>query len=268
MSGHRIPWWLTAYVAILGLFLVGPLLIVVATAFGEDSFVRFPPRGFTLHWFAVAFSYDSFVRGMVNSVVLGIAAASLSVAIGVPAALAISRGGRFAAPTEGYLLSPLAFPNIVLGISLLFYFAFIGIGLSPVGLLAAHVLLTVAYIIRSVLASHRATDPSLEEAAAVLGAGAMRRFRRITLPLIRPGIVAGVVFAFLVSFDNVPISIFLTRHDTTTLPVAVLSYMVYSFDPSVAALYTVIMGFVLGAIVLVDRVFGVASMTRIGGPRL
>jgi putative spermidine/putrescine transport system permease protein len=257
------PLWLNAFVALVVAFLLAPLLVVIMVSFNNEAILRFPPRGFTLHWFVEALTYPTFVRALIFSTLLAALATFLSACIGVPAALAISRGGKSTAAIEAFVLAPLSFPLIVLGVTLLFYFGAIGLGLSPIGLLAAHVVITVPYIVRSVLAVHRAVDPHLEEAAALLGATPFRRFRRVTLPLIRPGLVSGSVLAFLVSFDNVPVSIFLTRDDTVTLPVAVLSYLVYSYDPSVAALYTAKLVLVLAAMLIIERNVGLSSVSRL-----
>ncbi len=267
MNERGVPRWLYGYSILLMAFLLAPMLVVIVIAFNDESVMRFPPRGFTLHWFANAFTYATFLRAIAVSIVLGAIATIVSLLLGVPAALAISRGGHGASLIETYLLAPLSFPMIVLGISLLFYDAAIGLGLSPVGLACGHVVITLPYVVRSIVSVHRGTDPSIEEAAATLGAGPLERFWRITLPLIKPGIWSGSLFAFLISFDNVPISVFLTDHNTTTIPVAVLSYLVYSFDPAIAALYTAKMLLVLAVVFFMDRRRALVNLGNMG-PRL
>lgn len=255
---------LTAFVVLATAFLLAPLVIVAIVSFNSEAILRFPPRGFSFKWYVEAFTYRTFIQAIINSFILAILATVISALLGVPAALAIARGGKATAAIEAFLLSPLSFPMIVLGVSLLFFYGAIGLGLSPWGLLAGHVTITFPYLVRSVVAVQRGTDPSLEEAAAMLGADPLRRFWRITFPIIRPGIIYGGTFAFLVSFDNVPLSVFLTRYDTVTIPVAVLSYLVYSFDPSVAALYTVKMVVIVLVMLMIERRIGFSGMSRLG----
>lgn len=252
--------WLYLYSAAVAAFLLGPLIVVVVVSFGQDAYIVFPPRGFTLHWFVAAFTNLAFVNALLFSIELGASATIISAALGIPAALAISRGGKMSNAIEVALLSPLSLPMIVLGVGLLFFYGALGLGLAPIGLLLAHVVIIEPYVTRSVLAVHRASDPAFEEAAATLGASPITTFRQVTWPLIRPGVITGGLFAFLTSFDNVAVSIFLTRQDTTTIPVAILNYIVYSFDPSIAALYTVEMAVVILLLFLLERRVGLSAI--------
>jgi putative spermidine/putrescine transport system permease protein len=120
------------------------------------------------------------------------------------------------------------------------------------------------YVVRTVAATYRGTDRSLEEAAALLGANPLQVFRHVILPLIRPGIVAGSLFSFLVSFDNLPISYFFGSPETLTLPVVMLSYMEHQFDPSIAALSTLQLLFAVVCLIAVDRIYGIEKMTVAG----
>jgi putative spermidine/putrescine transport system permease protein len=138
-------------------------------------------------------------------------------------------------------------------------------GVRDVGarLVGAHVLITFPYMVRTILASLARLDPAVEEAARTLGASALRCFVLVTLPLVRPGVVAGMLFAFIVSFDNVSLSLFLTNARTNTLPIAILNYVEYNFDPSVAAISTMLVAFSLGAALLVERLVGLRRV--VGG---
>lgn len=258
-------WLLRVYMWVLVLFLLAPLLVVVLVSIAADQFITFPPSGLSLRWFRAVFDEPSFVRGIVNSLQLALAATLVSNLLAIPAALALVRRrfpGRDA--VEAALLSPLSLPLIVLGVALLFYFGRLGLGLSAFGLLAAHVVITVPYVLRTVTAVYRGLDRSVEDAAMVLGASPFQTFRRITLPLIRPGLIAGSIFSFLISFDNLPVSIFLTGPQTTTLPVAIFSYLVYHFDPSIAAISTMEMIVVVVTLVVVERVYGLRHLTSFG----
>jgi putative spermidine/putrescine transport system permease protein len=160
-----------------------------------------------------------------------------------------------------YLLSPLSMPMIVIGFAALFFLSRVGIGVSFTALLIAHTTVCLPYVVRTVAATYRGTDRGLEEAAALLGANPLQVFWHVILPLIRPGIVAGSLFSFLVSFDNLPISYFFGSPDTLTLPVVMLSYMEHQFDPSIAALSTLQLLFAVICLVVVDRLYGIENMT-------
>ena len=149
------------------------------------------------------------------------------------------------------------------GIALLFFTGAIGLQLSFIGLLAGHIVITVPYIVRTVIAVYSGVDRHLEESAMVLGTNPFTCFRRITLPLIKPGTVVGSIFSFLTSFDNVPVSIFLTKTDTMTLPVAILSYLVYNFDPSVAAVSTLQILFAITMLLVVEKTYGLGRFTAV-----
>jgi putative spermidine/putrescine transport system permease protein len=238
-------------------FLLAPLVIVVAVSISPGNVTQFPPTGLSLRWYSQAMQSELFRSALVNSVLLaGVSAVGSSIA-GTMAALALVRA-RFAgkAALEALLLSPLVVPGIVLGIALLASFAAIGFRNALWRLLLAHVLLTLPYCTRTVMISLQRMDPLLEQAAETLGAGSWRVFVEVTLPLIRPGVLAGALFAFVMSFDNVPISIFLADASTTTLPLAIISYLEYNFDPSVAAIASILIIAMLLLALLLERIAG------------
>jgi putative spermidine/putrescine transport system permease protein len=257
---------LPVYVALLFAFLALPMVIVVAVSFNAGEFIHFPPRGFSFRWFRHVFEGANFGPAIVVSLELAVLSTLGSLCLGIPAALALVRYPvPFRDAIQAFLLSPLSLPLIVYGIALLFFAGAIGLQLSFFGLFAGHVVITVPYILRTVVAVYGGVDRHLEEAAMVLGADHLTCFRRVTLPLIKPGIVVGSIFSFLTSFDNVPVSIFMTKTDTITLPVAILSYLVYSFDPSVAAVSTLQMLFAVAVLLLLERTYGLGRFTALGG---
>jgi putative spermidine/putrescine transport system permease protein len=196
-----------------------------------------------------------------TSVWLAIAATAIATPLGTAAALGLRRGKfRGKQLVELLFLSPLAVPGIVIGIALLIAFVAADVGQAPVRLVAAHVLLVLPYSIRTVLASLAQIDPALEEAALTLGASRWRALRLIVLPLIRPGIIAGVLFALILSFDDIALALFLVDANTTTLPVAILSYLQYNFDPSIAAVSSIVIILTLGCASLVERTFGLQRL--------
>jgi len=256
-----LSWPIRLYAALMAVFLLAPVLVVVASAFTGAEFVTFPPRGLSLKWFEKVLADPQFVGPLWNSLRLGAAATLASAVLAVPAALAIVRR-RFAgaAGLEAFLLSPLSLPTIILAIGLLFFAARIGLGGSFAALLAGHVVITVPYVLRTVVAVYAGLNRELEEAALTLGADPVRGFFLVTLPMLRPGILAGAIFAFLMSFDEVAVALLLSNTDTTTLPVSILSYLVYDYDPAVAAISTIQIAIVVVVLLVLERLFGVQHL--------
>lgn len=259
MSG--LPRLLVAYTALLSFFLIAPVLVVMVASFTAGDFVMFPPSGFSLRWFTQVLGDPEFIKPLWNSVRLGVMATVISSLLAIPAALALVRGSppglRW---IEAFLLSPLSLPTIILAIGLLFFTARVGLDDSFVSLLAGHVVITVPYMLRTVLGVYAGMNHEIEDAARVLGADRWRTAWYVTLPLIRPGILAGAIFAFLMSFDEVAVALLLTNSDTTTLPVSILSYLVYNYDPSVAAISTIQIVIVVAALLILERVFGIRNV--------
>ena len=136
--------------------------------------------------------------------------------------------------------APLIFPGVVIGVALLQFYALVHVNGTFVGLAVAHMVITVPYVVRAMMASLQGIDPEIESAARVLGASAPVAFFTVTLPLARPGIAAGALFSFIVSFDNVPVSIFLLGSSHMTLPVKIFTAIEYGVDPSIAAISTML----------------------------
>jgi len=255
---HPALW---AYVALLSLFLLAPIIVVIVAGFTAGDFIMFPPSGFSLKWFEKVLRDPDFIRPLWNSLRLGVAATLVSTLLAVPAAIALIRGalpGRRA--IETFLLAPLTVPTIILAVGLLFFAARIGLTSSFAALLAGHVVITVPYMLRTVLGVYAGMNREVEQAAQVLGARPWQVTWLITLPEIRPGVIAGAIFSFLMSFDEVAVALLLTNSDTTTLPVSILSYLVYNYDPAVAAISTIQIAIVVVALVLLERLFGVKNL--------
>jgi putative spermidine/putrescine transport system permease protein len=251
----RSVYWLV--VGLVFVFLLCPLVIVVAVSFGPDTVVHFPPSGFSLRWYVQALRSDLFRNALIDSVALGVGAAAVSTVLGTAAAVALD-GARFPgkAVLDALLQSPLVVPGIVLGIALLAAFAGVGLRDAWWRLVLGHVVLTLPYCVRTVAVSLQRLDPALPQAAETLGASPRQIFFEVTMPLIRPGMVAGALFAFVMSFDNVPVSVFLADASTTTLPLAIISYLEYNFDPSVAAISSLVIVVMLLLAVALERLAG------------
>lgn len=237
------------------LYLLAPVIVVVATAFTTTAYPVFPPQGFTLMWFQKFLSMPEFTDAVQRSAMLATASTLVSTALGTFSALALARyrfRGREA--ISAFMLSPILFPTIVLGLALLVFYSYIGLQGSFLGLVAAHSVLTTPFVIRLVMASLSEFDPAVEEAARNLGAGWWRTFLQVTLPLIRPGVLAGAVFAFIISFDELVVTLFLAGPDMTTLPVRIYTFVEFSSEPTISAISTLL--------IVVWMLIGVPIYTR------
>jgi putative spermidine/putrescine transport system permease protein len=246
-------------------FILLPLVFVTWLAFFKQEIPSFPPEGYTLRWFAAILTQKAIIDGFVTSCEVGVAATLIGVLLGVPAALGLVRHQTWwSGGASTVLLLPLVVPAIVLGTAI--YVAEVeaeilvyGLGFeTPVigttgGLIAAHTLIVIPWVVRLVTASLAGFDRSIEEAAQNLGATPLTTLRRITLPAIRPGIVAAALFAFVVSFSNLELSLFLVGAGRTTLPIAILQYLEWKIDPTIAAASVVQIVIIAAAMLITDR---------------
>jgi len=232
------------FAALVVLFLLGPIAIAGIVAFSSGDRMEFPIPGFSLRWFAIALSKPQYIEGLTASVMIGVGDAILATVAGTGAALALNHYRfRGQSVVRALVMLPIAMPAIVLGLGLLFTLAVYD--MQP-GLLAGvlgHAVLGVPYVVAMVTAALSNYDRSVERASLNLGVGPARTFFRITLPLIRGGVIAGAVSAFLISFDNISLSLFITRGDT--LPLRLMQQLLAYADPSVAAISTLL---VLGSL--------------------
>jgi putative spermidine/putrescine transport system permease protein len=230
---------LVAVNALVILFLAAPMIVVVATAFTTTNYPVFPPVGFTFRWFERFLATAEFTEAVRRSAALAAVSALIATALGTTSALALSRWrGRGAATLTTLMLSPILFPTIVLGLALLVFFSQVGMNGTFTGLVIAHSLVTTPFVIRLVMASLAEYDLAVEEAARNLGAGWWRTFFQVTLPLIRPGVLAGAVFAFILSFDELVITLFLAGPGMATLPIRIFTFVEYSSAPTISAIAT------------------------------
>ncbi len=254
-------WALRLVVLLFTIFMLAPIVVVVAIAFTSAGYVSFPMPGFSLRWFERVVDYAPFMQSLWVSVKVAVGATLISCVLGIPASLALARSNHpAAAAMMAFLLSPLSMPMIVLGFSALFFLSRIGLGLSLTALLIAHSCVCLPYVVRIVAAVYRSLPPSLEEAAEILGASRLATLRHVVLPLLRPAITAGALFSFLVSFDNLPLSFFFGSPETNTLPVVMLAYVEQQFDPSIAALSTLQLLVAVVLLAITDRLYGLGRL--------
>ncbi|WNJ90341.1 ABC transporter permease [Bosea sp. 685] len=247
-----------AMLALVLAFLVTPLLVTCLLAFDARGFLGpLPPPALSLRWFEKLVSLDYVATGLATSLKIAVLTTVIDVLVGTAAAVALDRGSfRGRGLLMAAFLSPLIVPAVVIGFALLLFLSRIGIADGFIRLLCGHVVITLPYVVRTVLASLTGRDRRLTEAALVLGATESQAFWNITLPLIRSGMVTGAVFAFAVSLDDVAVSMFLTDPSTYTLPVALVSNMRASFDLTIAAAAVLLMAVSALLILVLERFVG------------
>jgi putative spermidine/putrescine transport system permease protein len=253
----RLAHWLLHLIRVLVLAVVAaPIVATVVLSF--SSSFTFPPTGWTLHWYRQFFGQSEFVDGLKTSLLLATATVCLVVVLGTGLAYVLT---RYRPPGSGLIsglvMSPLAVPRIACGVSLLLFFIRIGVTGAFRELLLLHVIVAMPFVVGVIGASLRGIDPNIEHAAMNLGANRFETFRRITLPLVRPGLIAAGIFAFVVSLDEVTASTFLVDAHTTTFPVVLFAYMERGgIDPTVAAASTIFLVPVLALMVILERYVG------------
>lgn len=249
------------YVLIFFIFLLAPVIIIVGISFSNSYAMDFPPRGYSLRWFEYILNRKEFVNAFYVSVAIAVAASIVSLVLGLLASLAIVRF-KFRGKTfvESLFMSPATLPTVIIGVALLQFFSLAGYTNSWNRLILGHVIICIPFTLRSVSASLYGFDKSLEEASLVLGANHLKTFYKIVLPIVRPGIVVALIFAFITSFDNFTISMFLINADTITLPIRILTFLQWQFDPSVAAISALLIFLTFVVIMVIERVVGLGSM--------
>ena len=245
-------------------FLLLPIVIVGVFALNPTPYIAFPPVGVTLRWFVKFFTTATFMDSLWLSLRVAAIVVVLSTIVGAMAALAIARGNIPGARwLTALFLSPLMLPAILTGLSLFQVFMLAGIGRPVWGLVIGHTLVAVPYVLRTSLAVLHNFDRRIEEAAAVLGARPLRVFLEVTLPLIRPGVMAGAIFAFIVSFDQFPISLFLVVPNGETLPVVLFNYIRFDLDGAIAAASMVSIVLALAVVLTLERLIGLRAYVRL-----
>jgi putative spermidine/putrescine transport system permease protein len=237
-----------------------PIFFICWLSFFENQILSFPPEGYTLHWFAALWLQPQFAGGFVTSLEVATLAMLGGLAVGIPASLALVRANLPLRETlNTVLLSPLVVPGIVIGTALYLYFVQIEIATelpltgSMTGLVFGHILITIPWTVRLIAANLVGIDRAIEEAAMNLGADRLRTVLKVTLPVIRPGVVAAALFSFVVSFGNLELSLFLVSPGETTLPIAILQYLEWKIDPTIAAVSLIQIAIIMAAMLLTNR---------------
>ncbi len=248
-------------------FLFLPLIFIAFISVFSNRIISFPPDGYTLRWYFNILSQAQFVNGFVMSFQVALLAMVCGCILGTLAAIALTKFSfRGKAFLNTLLMSPLIVPGIVAGTALYVFYIQItelfGLRLagSLPGLAFAHITITIPWTVRLVATSMGGADRSVEEAAMNLGANSWTTFTKVTLPLIRPGIVAAALFSFIVSFGNLEMSLFLVGPGKTTLPIAILQYLSFNLDPTIAAVSVVEIVIIGVAMLVTNRFVRISSI--------
>lgn len=252
----------TTVLATLGyLFLLSPLAVVTILSFSSDPYLTFPPPGVSLRWYVALLGSQPVLQAAGKSVLLALLVTTVAVLAGFPAALAIARG-MVPSWVAGLLALPLLLPTLVIGLALLMVLQPLGLLATWPGLALGHLMVVLPFVVRLLTTALASLPASLEDAAATLGAGPLKAFLLVTLPLAAPGAVAAATLSFLLSFDETVISLFLVGPRLTTLPVTLFHYAETRVDPMLAALAVSLIVLTLAIVLLVDRLVG---LTRVLG---
>lgn len=259
---HRAPWVLLPFVMLVYAALLAPLVVVVVVSFGTSAAFEFPPTGFTLRWFEAFFASKSFVTSFFQvSLVVGLLAGLLATVLGTIAAIGLVRFRFFGREVlETFFLTPLLVPQILLGAALYLFYARLDVQASIITLLGGHLVICTPYVIRSVTAGLVGMDPRLEEAAMSLGATRLQAFFKVTLPLLRSSLLSGAIFAFIISFSDINLALFLSGPESTSLPVHIFSQIQWEGDPTIAAASSLQIVIIGTLILVVQRIFRLRLM--------
>src|SRR5436305_3642833 len=252
-----------ALAAVAILFLVGPTLIMLLTSFTASQSLKFPPDGLSLRWYVALLDADQMQQAAWTSLVVAFWTTVLSAVLGTAAALAIARSrSAWAKAFDMLFMSPLLLPALAFGFAALVFIYQLGLRPSVPFLVLGHVVVCVPFVLRTTLAALTQLDPGLLDASASLGAGGWMTFRRVTLPLIGRGVGAGSFLAFMASFDNVPVSLFLADERTEVLPIHLWQQIETNLDVRTAAVSGVIVLVTLLLMLIAERFAGLTSQMR------
>ena len=244
-------------------FLIAPTIIVLITSLTASESLKFPPSGLSLRWYYALLDADQMQRAAWNSLTIAWWTMLISVVLGTGASLAIARSrSKWMQACDLLFMSPLLLPALAYGFAALVYINKLGFSPSITLLVLGHVVVCVPFVLRTTIASLSQLDPSLFDASYSLGGGQWMTFRRVTLPLIAPGLGAGAFLAFMASFDNVPVSLFLADERTEVLPIHLWQQIDSNLDVRTAAASGLILIFTLALMLIVERMVGLTRQVR------
>jgi ABC-type spermidine/putrescine transport system permease subunit I len=240
--------WIAALLIIA--FLAVPAFFIIPVSFTEGRFLSWPPEGFSLQWYEAVLANPAWTEAAMRSLMVALVAGGLGLLLGVPAAFYIVQRARYKTALIGFLVAPIIMPNIIIAVALFYLFASIGLVGSMVGLSIGHTILAVPYVVVTVVAVLKNYDFRLDQAAYTLGANRLRTFLYVTLPIIKSGLVAAFMFAFVISFDELTIALFIAGGGNATLPRKMWDDALLQVSPSLAAVAAMVLVFMTAIILL------------------
>ena len=260
MSDEHTHWSLTTYIAIACLCLIAPIVIVIVLSFGGDGYVQFPPSSYSLKWFNIFFGDTRWRQSLTSSAVIAVIACVIATAVGFLTAYGLVRGEMRAKKLVlSLMLTPIIVPTVITAIAMYFVTAKIGLVGNVLWIGFCHALVALPVVLLILIAALQGVDVNLERAALGLGASPARVFFKIVVPIAMPGVLSAALFAFLASFDELVISLFLAGARNQTLPVRIWNSLHLEIEPVIAAAATFLIA-VTGLVLLVD-----AGMRRMRG---
>ena len=254
----RLTLLLYIFLGLVGLYMLSPLILVTVDSFSTSTFGQFPPPGFTWRWYIRTIAeVPEFRKGLTNSVVVAVGATALAVPLGTLASYGLVRYAfRLREGVRSFLLLPITMPSIVFGAALFLFYIRVGLYGTRLGMMLAHALLGMPFVVTIVTANLHTLGREYEEAAMDLGANPLVTFFKVTIPFIRTGLIVSALFAFIISFDQVDVSIFLTRPNVNTLPIEMFIYAENYQDPTLSAISALMIAFTVAV------VFGAVALLR------
>lgn len=249
------------YIIMLIIFLMSPIALIIPMSFNGSGSLTFPPDGFSFQWYQDLFTSASYMRALRNSVIVTIIATIGSLSIGCLACYGIA---RYRFPGRGVLvallMSPLIFPQIVLGLAMIMFLSTLGLLRTVTGLVIATIIVTLPYVVRTISPALETADRSHDDAAQVLGANRFQIIRYVVLPNIRAGLVAAATLCAIVAFDEFTVALFITGGDMVTLPVQIYLESYYGVSPTVAAIGTLLILLSAVAVFVLERTIGMGRV--------
>lgn len=246
-------------VAAIILFQMLPIIVLIFASFGKEGYLSFPPKSYSFRWYLEFFHSPAFVSAFMTSVKVSILTTAASLLLGAVSAYAIDRSPWRRVLTV-FFCSPLMMPALVIGLGLLQWFRIMDVEIGFLTLFAGQLVITLPYVVRGCLASLYRFNLSLEEAAQTLGCNRKQTFFYVTLPLMKPSLIASGCFAFISSFGYLAVAIFLSSARTTTLPVRLYTYAMYTPDPIIAAISTCTLFLTLVFVVIIEKTSNINDM--------
>ncbi|AJY44984.1 ABC transporter permease [Martelella endophytica] len=264
LMDHVLDWSGRLVLTLILIFVMLPFIVVAIASFNDSAILTFPPKSWSLHWYANALSYRDFGEGLVNSLKIAGLAAVIAIFAGSGFAYVIDRY-EFSLKSflNGVLMSPLIIPNFTIGLGLLILSAAASLPRSLWLVVTVHVIIVMPFVVRSVYVSLRNFERRYEQAAESLGATPVHVLLTITLPLLVPGLISGALFAAILSFNEFTASLFVVNQSTQTLPVAMYNYVREYADPTLAAISVIYVAVVAVTLMVVHKIFRLEKVLNV-----